>query len=115
MQSQMINMQSTLDRILAAVQSGHQQHPTNGYQPHSPQYPPQPIPVSHPHAGYIGAAAPPRTSVDIFNPEPNNTPRSATGKSFPPLPGFAAPVSLFQPHLYVSYPAHECICGSPAS
>jgi hypothetical protein len=115
MQSQMISMQSTLDRILNAVQGPQPvRHPQNEYQQHSPQYAHQPMPVPPPNHGvYVGASGPPRASVDIFNPEPESTPRSATAKSFPPLPGFAPPVSAFPSYGFFgacTQLKHFCAC-----
>ena len=89
MQSQMIGMQSTLDRILTAVQHGPPpgfREPTNG---------------------------PPMRGPDIYNPAPN--PDQRVGRTFPPLPGFAPPVRYSrisatlplkrcpQPHKYATY------------
>ncbi|KAI0088000.1 hypothetical protein BDY19DRAFT_892049 [Irpex rosettiformis] len=65
MQSQMIGMQSTLDRILSAVQQG----PPPGFRD-------QP-------------SAPPIRGPDVYNPPPSADHR--TGRIFPPLPGFAPP------------------------
>ena len=62
MQSQMIGMQSTLDRILSAVQQG----PPPGFREQAPRAP------------------------DVYNPPPSADHR--TGRVFPPLPGFAPPV-----------------------
>ncbi|KAJ7462308.1 hypothetical protein B0H11DRAFT_2311715 [Mycena galericulata] len=74
MQSQMIGMQSSLDRILSAVQTG----PSNIQQPpYSPQ------------AGRDGPEYPSRNGFD--GPAPDRRP-------FPPLPGFAPP-----PHKYATY------------
>lgn len=79
MQSQMIGMQSSLDRILSAVQT------QNG---NSPQlYTPmeahrEGTAITHHRNGFDAGPAP-------------------AMRSFPPLPGFAPPVSLvFRPSLY---------------
>jgi hypothetical protein len=83
MQSQMIGMQSSLDRILSAVQT------QNGNAPQL--YTPMEAhrdgnPITH------------RNGFDAG-------PASAV-RSFPPLPGFAPPVSLvFRPSLYQSHPS----------
>ncbi|KAI0682416.1 hypothetical protein BC835DRAFT_1299457 [Cytidiella melzeri] len=65
MQSQMIGMQSTLDRILAVVQQG----------------PPPPFRES--------PSGPPMRGPEVYNPPPSVDNRA--GRSFPPLPGFAPP------------------------
>ena len=80
MQSQMIGMQSSLDRILSAVQ------PQNG----GPSMPP-------PHPGmymevHRDAAGMPIQHRNGFDPAGGPADR---GRSFPPLPGFAPPVSLY--------------------
>lgn len=68
MQSHMIGMQTTLDRILAAVSGG----------------PPPPLP--YPPALPQGHVAHPSSSVEFGQRPPS--PRA----QFPPLPGFAVPV-----------------------
>lgn len=81
MQSQMIGMQSSLDRILSAVQPP---HGNPGMPPHPALFPPHMeahrdpsgLPPQ-PRNGFEGAAGP-----------------ADRGRSFPPLPGFAPPVSL---------------------
>jgi hypothetical protein len=83
MQSQMIGMQSSLDRILSAVQS-----PAFGNQ----------------HQGYSGSMGPGRDSPGFMSRNGYDThghvgaqssqPRSQS-RSFPPLPGFAPPVRSF--------------------
>ncbi|KJA19930.1 hypothetical protein HYPSUDRAFT_143069 [Hypholoma sublateritium FD-334 SS-4] len=83
MQSQMIGMQSSLDRILSAVQ------PQNG----GPSMPP-------PHPGmymevHRDAAGMPIQHRNGFDPAGGPADR---GRSFPPLPGFAPP-----PHKYANY------------
>ncbi|KAG5715925.1 Protein priB [Termitomyces sp. T112] len=83
MQSQMIGMQSSLDRILSAIQAqqamGQQQIFNNGAGPsrEGPGFMPQP------RNGFN--MGPPQLPVDQL-------------KSFPPLPGFAPP-----PHKYATY------------
>lgn len=77
MQSQMIGMQSTLDRILHAVQ-----------QPQPPMYqhgrdPGQPI---------MSGPLPPIRAPDMYD-----SPSPRMGKVFPPLPGFAPPVRADAP------------------
>ncbi|KZS98190.1 hypothetical protein SISNIDRAFT_546194 [Sistotremastrum niveocremeum HHB9708] len=80
MQSQMIGVQSTLDRILAAVQS----QPAPPVQQHNPYSMPPP-PPPHP------------SSSNHYPPE--NARQNGSGpRSFPPLPGFAPP-----PHKYATY------------
>lgn len=72
MQSQMIGMQSSLDRILSAVQPQIQTNPVASQ--------PQPY-SSSPRRDGAGYAIP------ISN--------SRNAESFPPLPGFAPPVNLY--------------------
>ncbi|KAI0341976.1 hypothetical protein BDW22DRAFT_1358086 [Trametopsis cervina] len=64
MQSQMIGMQSTLDRILSAVQQG----PHQGLREQPP--------------------GPPMRGPDMYSPQPTD---HRSNRSFPPLPGFAPP------------------------
>ncbi|GJE94983.1 Zn(II)2Cys6 transcription factor [Phanerochaete sordida] len=73
MQSQMIGMQSTLDRILAAVQ--------------------QPPPMYNHGRDSMSGPLPPIRTADMYDP-----PSPRAGKVFPPLPGFAPP-----PHKYATY------------
>lgn len=93
MQSQMIGLQSSLDRIL------------NHLQNQQPLYPPTPSSTFGPGRSAGGAGGP---SPDAFFP---NTPGGGGGgnanaasgstqpkKKFPPLPGFAPP-----PHKYATY------------
>jgi hypothetical protein len=92
MQSQMIGMQSTLDRILSAVQS--QTQVTQA--------------IAHQHPGMYPPPAPSRAS-DRYS----ETGEGSSRPRFPPLPGFAPPVSrdsiakvsysLEQPHKYATY------------
>lgn len=78
MQSQMIGMQSSLDRILSAVQ-------TPSLPPSQSMYPPLP---------------PRETAFPSSRPDHYPSPR----RQFPPLPGFAAPVC----HLFISFsPSHS--------
>lgn len=95
MQSQMIGLQSSLDRILAHLQ-------TQGHLP-SPQ-PAQGDNYSSNMAGnsrnmqgpYMPANGPPRGTVDLFNPPEagasGDHPSPRNQRSFPPLPGFVPPV-----------------------
>ena len=69
MQSQMIGMQSTLDRILSLVQ----QQPPSIY--------------GHGREPVVGGPLPPIRTPEMYDP-----PSPRTGKVFPPLPGFAPPV-----------------------
>jgi len=86
MQSQMIGMQSSLDRILSAIQQ--QSHPMPMvHQP--PMFPPG-MPIEG-HRDGSGMPYPHRNGFDM--PQASNDRRS-----FPPLPGFAPP-----PHKYASY------------
>ncbi|KAI0674849.1 hypothetical protein C8Q78DRAFT_504835 [Trametes maxima] len=107
MQSQMIGMQSSLDRILSAIQSQSQsQNQNQGIVQPPPVYPPgggssRDSPVI---PGPIPPSAAVRNNgnsgnVDMYHPS------SAQGdggpsrpRSFPPLPGFAPP-----PHKYATY------------
>lgn len=83
MQSQMIGLQSSLDRILSAIQG--QVPPTAG------RY--GPTTARDIQSVYMPANGPPRGSVDIFNPsDVDEQPQRPQQKSFPPLPGFAPPV-----------------------
>jgi len=97
MQSQMIGFQSTLDRILAAVQ-GQPAGPSGSF-PTTPYTTPLNM---HPGHGrempitYVPSPGGPRGSVDLFNPQDVNG--TVQRRSFPPLPGFAPP-----PHKYATY------------
>lgn len=87
MQSQMIGLQSSLDRILSAVQG--QVQPSVSYGHNMTGSPARDI-----HGVYMSANGPPRGSVDIFNPsEAGDQSQRNQTKQFPPLPGFAPPVS----------------------
>ncbi|KAI0051905.1 hypothetical protein FA95DRAFT_148546 [Auriscalpium vulgare] len=86
MQSQMIGMQSSLDRILAAVQSqGAHAHPGG-----------MPPPVYPPHRdgpGYVTNVSDTRTGVQPqYDPALMQDQRASGSRPFPPLPGFAPPV-----------------------
>ncbi|KAI5120651.1 hypothetical protein M0805_007988 [Coniferiporia weirii] len=93
MQSQMIGLQSSLDRILNAIQG--QASAPAVYAPGVSSS------SSRDSQGvYLPANGPPRGSVDIFNPSdaPDAPSHRGQSKSFPPLPGFAPP-----PHKYATY------------
>ncbi|EED78389.1 predicted protein [Postia placenta Mad-698-R] len=87
MQSQMIGMQSSLDRILSAIHAQSQQ-----------------TAAIVQHSIYANGAPPPmppplRNSVDVYgSPGPVDGPSRPVPRSFPPLPGFAPP-----PHKYATY------------
>ncbi|KAI0321177.1 hypothetical protein OF83DRAFT_1051665 [Amylostereum chailletii] len=91
-QSQMIGMQSSLDRILAAVQ-GHA-HPNPGPMHGSPVYPPP----QREGPGYVTNVSGTRTGLAVFDPALLQDPRGNGQRTFPPLPGFAPP-----PHKYATY------------
>ncbi len=83
MQSQMIGMQSSLDRILSAIQTQQANGALPGPQTAAaPVYPP---PTGDPLRDGPGVS-PPNNGFD-FGPGPSDR-----TKSFPPLPGFAPPV-----------------------
>ncbi|KAF8161081.1 hypothetical protein B0H34DRAFT_781703 [Crassisporium funariophilum] len=88
MQSQMIGMQSSLDRILSAVQT---QNSNSGPIPqqHPPLYPP------HLEAHRGDGTGLPHQHRNGFEAGPSVAERM---RAFPPLPGFAPP-----PHKYASY------------
>ncbi|KAF6760337.1 hypothetical protein DFP72DRAFT_1062307 [Ephemerocybe angulata] len=88
LQSQMIGMQTSLDRILSAVDPG-APHPAQ-MAPPPPGYPP---PGMEPPRDPSGVPQPPRTAFEM--PPVPGVDRS---RAFPPLPGFAPP-----PHKYASY------------
>lgn len=83
MQSQMIGMQSSLDRILSAIHAQSQQ-----------------TAAIVQHSIYANGAPPPmppplRNGVDLYgSPGPVDGPSRPVPRSFPPLPGFAPPVRL---------------------
>ncbi|TFK75445.1 hypothetical protein BDN72DRAFT_885878 [Pluteus cervinus] len=86
MQSQMIGMQSSLDRILSAVQAQAGPPPGAMYPPNLP--PPPPPPGIRDGAGF----PPHRGGFELSSGSSDRT------RAFPPLPGFAPP-----PHKYASY------------
>ncbi|KAI0070159.1 hypothetical protein K474DRAFT_1609218 [Panus rudis PR-1116 ss-1] len=91
MQSQMIGVQSSLDRILATLQSQSQSQ--------SQSQPPVGAPVFNntaPPSRDSNAVSPMRYAHDVFTP-PTADP-SVSRPKFPPLPGFAPP-----PHKYATY------------
>ncbi|KAI0745663.1 hypothetical protein C8Q76DRAFT_36732 [Earliella scabrosa] len=92
MQSQMIGMQSSLDRILTAIQSQGQ--------PLVQQPPPPPVyhgNSSRNSPAISGPLPPIRTHSESYNPGgPGEGP--SRPRTFPPLPGFAPP-----PHKYATY------------
>ncbi|KAL0955830.1 hypothetical protein HGRIS_002032 [Hohenbuehelia grisea] len=89
MQSQMIGMQSSLDRILTVVQS---QAQVNSPMPPPPGFPPGSIPSNgqHPYPSSMNSS---RNGFE--GPGPSGEP---SRRAFPPLPGFAPP-----PHKYATY------------
>lgn len=102
MQSQMIDMQSSLDRILSAVQSQSQAFVQagspigNGAGPGAPQGYPPPGNSSR-DSPVIGGPLPPgRNGAEMYGPpgggaQGDGPPRA---RAFPPLPGFAPPVRV---------------------
>ncbi|KAI0793208.1 hypothetical protein C8Q75DRAFT_712840 [Abortiporus biennis] len=85
MQSQMIGMQSSLDRILSAIQQNSQ-----AMMAQSQMY------NSAPREGSLLPPLPPLRNGDMYNSMPGEASVSRT--RFPPLPGFAPP-----PHKYATY------------
>ncbi|OSD06688.1 hypothetical protein PYCCODRAFT_753896 [Trametes coccinea BRFM310] len=90
MQSQMIGMQSSLDRILSAIQSQNQVMAHGG-----PVYPPGG--GSSRDSPVLQGAMNTRNNVDMYN-SPSQGDGSSRPRTFPPLPGFAPP-----PHKYATY------------
>lgn len=91
LQSQMIGMQSSLDRILSAVDPHHVPPPHPGAMaPPPPGYPP---PGMEPPRDPMGGPPPPRPGYEM-----GPVPVIDRTRAFPPLPGFAPP-----PHKYASY------------
>ena len=88
MQSQMIGLQSSLDRIFSAIQ-GQVSPAAQAPSPYAPTI--SPTSSRDAHSAYLPANGPPRGTVDIFNPR-SDSPEPHVRKSFPPLPGFAPPV-----------------------
>lgn len=107
MQSQMIGMQSSLDRILSAIQSQNQAM----VHVQQPPYPQQGSSRDSPNMPGLRPFAPP-CSIVTNSSRVEAHPR---GRAFPPLPGFAPPVStapiltvttpltLSKPHKYATY------------
>ncbi|THH21337.1 hypothetical protein EW146_g187 [Bondarzewia mesenterica] len=91
MQSQMIGMQSSLDRILAAIQNQNQAN-IGVMQP--PMYPTS----MRDGPGYVTNISGTRTGLDPYESMPSSDQRTSSQRSFPPLPGFAPP-----PHKYATY------------
>ncbi|KAI0332321.1 hypothetical protein GY45DRAFT_1246853 [Cubamyces sp. BRFM 1775] len=90
MQSQMIGMQSSLDRILSAIQS------QNQVMAQGPVYP-QGGGSSRDSPVIPGPMPPVRSNVELYN-SPGQVDGPSRTRSFPPLPGFAPP-----PHKYATY------------
>ncbi|KAL1704597.1 hypothetical protein EV121DRAFT_205545 [Schizophyllum commune] len=89
MQSQMIGLQTSLDRILHAVQGGPAPPPAPGAPGNmAPPGPLFPAPAPPPRDGPYPPSHPPRNGFDSERPRGD----------FPPLPGFAPP-----PHKYATY------------
>ena len=86
MQSQMIGMQSSLDRILAAVQA--QAMPPPG------AFPPTPRSENGSYSA-SGVRPPP----GVYDPALMQDDRPGSARQFPPLPGFAPPVSNNYHHI----------------
>ena len=84
MQSQMIGMQSSLDRILSAIQS------QNQVMAQGPVYP-QGGGSSRDSPVIPGPMPPVRNNVELYN-SPGQVDGPSRTRSFPPLPGFAPPV-----------------------
>ncbi|KAF8499894.1 hypothetical protein F5888DRAFT_1793816 [Russula emetica] len=92
MQSQMIGLQTSLDRILAAVT----QPGAPGVMPPGPPIYPQTIREG---PGYVTNVSGTRTGLDPqYDPALMQDQRPPPQRTFPPLPGFAAP-----PHKYGTY------------
>jgi hypothetical protein len=86
MQSQMIGLQTSLDRILAAVT----QPGAPGVMPPGPPIYPQTIREG---PGYVTNVSGTRTGLDPqYDPALMQDQRPPPQRTFPPLPGFAAPV-----------------------
>ena len=79
MQSQMIGMQSSLDRILAAIQQNQSGPPQSSYN-------------REPGPPGMGGNMPPMRGGDMYGSP--GAPDGRGGKMFPPLPGFAPPVRI---------------------
>lgn len=91
MQSQMIGMQSSLDRILSAIQSQNQALVQGG-----PAYPPPGGPSRE--SPVMSGPMPPQRNNEMYGNSPggqgDGPPRP---RAFPPLPGFAPPVRSSTP------------------
>ncbi|GBE81182.1 hypothetical protein SCP_0309090 [Sparassis crispa] len=85
MQSQMIGMQSSLDRILSAIQT--QNQATQAI-----------VQSVYANGGGPPPAPPIRNGVDMYSSSGPAESSSRSGRAFPPLPGFAPP-----PHKYATY------------
>ncbi|KAF8532542.1 hypothetical protein JB92DRAFT_2688064 [Gautieria morchelliformis] len=93
MQSQMIGMQSSLDRILAAIQSNTTQ---NANFPSQSQIPSG---ISAAHSAHYGSPDESFKGLEYYSSSSTNeAARQSGSRKFPPLPGFAAP-----PHKYATY------------
>ncbi|KAH9978826.1 hypothetical protein BGW80DRAFT_1530949 [Lactifluus volemus] len=92
MQSQMIGLQTSLDRILAAVT---QPGPPGVIPPGPPMYPQ----TMREGPGYVTNVSGTRTGLDPqYDPALMQDQRPPAQRTFPPLPGFAPP-----PHKYATY------------
>ena len=91
MQSQMIGMQSSLDRILNAIQSQSQNQAPAQQPPaqHSPLYPGG---SSRGSPVLPGPLPPIRARFETHNSHPRQGDGPSRPRTFPPLPGFAPPV-----------------------
>jgi len=92
MQSQMIGMQSSLDRILSAIQANNAQNVNFHPQPQFSHG----NPSEHP-ASYASSSQSSR-GLDYYSPSSADSVRQYGSRNFPPLPGFAPP-----PHKYATY------------
>jgi hypothetical protein len=93
MQSQMIGMQSSLDRILSAIQSqAPQSYPQNGVPPTPQSASTYPAMSESPRGDVSFTSQPvvPSSSRDGYYDDDRSPPR----KKWPALPGFAPPVCL---------------------
>lgn len=93
MQSQMIGMQSSLDRILSAIQAN------NAQNAHFHQQSQFPRPAEHP-ASYISSTQSSR-GLEYYTSPITDAPRQDGSRDFPALPGFAPPVSYHAPMLKI--------------
>lgn len=93
MQSQMIGMQSSLDRILTAVQ-------TQSGAPQSQQPPYSNNMASSPRRDSAGYAIPSSVMRNGF--DSNHDDDQSRPRDFPPLPGFAPPVSKINYRIFRS-------------